>query len=230
MDLDSLYLLVTEAILKAETLDDLRAPGATLAHLDVSVLEEAIAEQVPASASEGALARRGAVRAAVAGGDLRRAEDLVDRYSQDADTTDDLRREMRELLSATGPKRDRAAMSAPPRWATRPPASPVASLAGPETQQLDLARVLGDMLSRLAAVQAELEQPHDHSALTSVSEEIHYIRSRLALSIYGVMLSLNSEYMAVVLSDQELIEIGHVFEDETTMAEFLEHCLEVADR
>ena len=64
--IELLYPLITEAIRRAETLEDLRAPGAHSAYLDVSLLEERITEFLPACDPEGALARRGAVRAALA--------------------------------------------------------------------------------------------------------------------------------------------------------------------
>lgn len=98
MDLDLLYRLVTEAIQRADVLDDLRAPGAAEAHLDVSFLEERIADSLPASDPEGELARRGAVRAAGAAGDLKRAQDLVERFRADSDASDDLRQQLTDLL------------------------------------------------------------------------------------------------------------------------------------
>src|SRR4029078_3347142 len=79
MTLDFLYPLITEAIRRAETLEDLRGPGARSAHLDVALLEEEIAEVLPASDPEGALARRGAVRAALAAREIARAQQLAAR-------------------------------------------------------------------------------------------------------------------------------------------------------
>lgn len=101
MDLDSLYLLVSEAILKAEALTDLGAPGASVASIDVSLLEERIAELVPAGTAEGAVARRGAVRAAIAANERRRAGALVERFSREADMGDQLRDELRDILRET---------------------------------------------------------------------------------------------------------------------------------
>ena len=80
MSLEFLYPLITEAIRRAESLEDLGAPGALAAHLDVSLLEEKIAEILPAADPEGALARRGAVRAALAARQLVRAQELAERY------------------------------------------------------------------------------------------------------------------------------------------------------
>jgi hypothetical protein len=98
MDLESLYLLVTEAIMRAEALQDLGAPGAAAAFVDVSLIEEEIAKRAPASDPEGAIARRGAVRAAVFGGDVQRARRLVDRFLQEEETEEVLRRQLVELL------------------------------------------------------------------------------------------------------------------------------------
>ena len=78
MDIETLYPLVTEAIRKAEVYEDIGAPGAMDAHRDVSLLEERVAKLLPASNPEGALARRGAVRAAVAAHDFARADALAE--------------------------------------------------------------------------------------------------------------------------------------------------------
>lgn len=107
MDLDTLYLLVTEAIRRAEVLTDLRAPGAPAAHMDVSLLEERIADLVPALDPEGAIARRGAVRAAAAAGDASRARALATRYGAEAGAGSDLARELDRLA---GPKQREAEM------------------------------------------------------------------------------------------------------------------------
>jgi hypothetical protein len=84
MSLEFLYPLVTEAIQRAESLEDLGAPGALAAYLDVSLLEEKIADILPASDPEGALARRGAVRAALSARHLTRAQQLAERYLAEA--------------------------------------------------------------------------------------------------------------------------------------------------
>jgi hypothetical protein len=98
-DRDSLYLLVTDAILRAEALEDLGAPGATAAHSDVSLLEEKIAELFPQTSPEGALARRGAVRAAVAAGERPRAERLIERFAAEPEASDALTGQLRDLLA-----------------------------------------------------------------------------------------------------------------------------------
>ena len=99
MTVDTLYLLVSEAIQRADTLEELGAPGAAAAHLDVSLLEERIAAGLPASNPEGALARRGAVRAAGAANDWRRARELAERFMADADAGAELREQLASLLA-----------------------------------------------------------------------------------------------------------------------------------
>lgn len=66
---------------RAERLEDLGAPEARSAYLEVSLLEEKIAELLPASDPEGAVARNGAVEAARAAGECARAEELAARYA-----------------------------------------------------------------------------------------------------------------------------------------------------
>jgi hypothetical protein len=116
MDIEHLYPLVTEAIRRAEALEDLGAPGARSAHLDVSLLEEKIAAVLPASDPEGALARRGAVRAAVAAREVARARQLCERFLAEAGADPELRAELRELClrqTAEEPARLRRRRTAP---------------------------------------------------------------------------------------------------------------------
>jgi len=98
MSLDFLYLLVTEAIRRAETLEDLRAPGMHTAYSEVSLLEEKVAELLPASDPEGALARRGAVRAALAARELGRAQELTERFLAEADANAELQAGLHRLF------------------------------------------------------------------------------------------------------------------------------------
>lgn len=100
MDRDSLYLLVTEAIERAENLEHLGAPGARGAHLDVSLIEERIAAHIPASEVEGAVARRGAVRHAIAAGVHSRAENLMASFVAEDATPAELQEELRDLVAA----------------------------------------------------------------------------------------------------------------------------------
>ena len=97
MDLETLYPLVTEAIRRAEVFEDLHAPGARDAWRDVSRLEERITRILPASDPEGAIARRGAVRAAIAGGECERACDLVTRFKAEDDVSVTLVAELEAL-------------------------------------------------------------------------------------------------------------------------------------
>jgi len=130
MSLEVLYPLVSEAIRRAETLDDLRAPGALSAYLDVSLLEEKVAEVLPASDPEGALARRGAVRAALAARELTRAQQLAERFLAEAGTDTELRDDLLRLLEQA----ERAVAARYPRVA--------ASIGIPEVRRL--ARALID--------------------------------------------------------------------------------------
>ncbi|MFL6262870.1 MAG: hypothetical protein ACJ76Y_24490 [Thermoanaerobaculia bacterium] len=100
MSIESLYQLVSEAIRRAEWLDDLHDPGAQAAYLEVSRLEERIAEALPAIEPEGALARRGSVRAALAAGELNRAKELAERFLREDLANAELRAELLQLLAA----------------------------------------------------------------------------------------------------------------------------------
>ena len=97
MTAEELYPLVTEAIRRAETLEDLQAPGKAKAYLDVSLLEEKIAETLPASDPEGAVARRGAVSAALSAREYGRARELIERFLAEDDVAAELREELAEL-------------------------------------------------------------------------------------------------------------------------------------
>lgn len=97
MSIESLYPQITEAILHAEKLEDLPDPGAAEAFLRVSQLEEKIAKEVPASNPEGALARRGAVRAAISAQSFNRARQLVQRYLSEQDAHSELRSQLQQL-------------------------------------------------------------------------------------------------------------------------------------
>ena len=98
MSLETLYPLGTEAIRRAETLEDLGAPDAHRAYREVSFLEEKVAEALPATDPEGALARRGAVRAALAARERTRAQQLVARFLSEADLGAELRIDLLRLL------------------------------------------------------------------------------------------------------------------------------------
>ena len=100
MNINDLYQRVTEAIVRAEALE---AKGPSIevaqAYLTVSFIEEAIAEQLPASEEEGAIARRGAVRAALTAVLPMRAKALAERYMVDPDAPPDLVEQLREMVA-----------------------------------------------------------------------------------------------------------------------------------
>jgi hypothetical protein len=80
MGVSALYRSVTEAVVRAERLADSHEPGAKDAYLELSLLEEKIAGHIDGSEPEGAVARRGAVRAAMSGGHRARARELAERF------------------------------------------------------------------------------------------------------------------------------------------------------
>ncbi|HEX4345175.1 MAG TPA: hypothetical protein VHZ31_06390 [Solirubrobacteraceae bacterium] len=98
MTVDELNMLVTEAILRADALADLDSPTAAEAYLEVSLIEERLAVALPASDVEGAIARRGAVRAADIAGEHDRARDLATRYLAEEDGSPELREEIMTLI------------------------------------------------------------------------------------------------------------------------------------
>lgn len=98
MTVNELNMLVTEAILRADALADLNAPTAADAYLEVSLIEERIATAVPASQAEGAIARRGAVRAAIVADEIARARELASRYLAEEDASPALREEITMLI------------------------------------------------------------------------------------------------------------------------------------
>lgn len=100
MSLDELYQRVTGAILEAEAAETKGAPvEAARAYLTVSFIEEEIAELLPASDEEGAIARRGAVRAALTAGLPARARDLAERYMAEPGAPPDLVEQIREMAA-----------------------------------------------------------------------------------------------------------------------------------
>ncbi|MGJ5221026.1 hypothetical protein ACQR16_32920, partial [Bradyrhizobium oligotrophicum] len=98
--IEALYPRVTEAIRRAESLDGLDAAAAIGAYLEVSLLEEQIALLLPPGDVEGAIARRGAVRAAISARDFARATELVSKFSQEPGVGGALSFELRALLQS----------------------------------------------------------------------------------------------------------------------------------
>ncbi len=98
MEVDTLNTLVTDAIWRAEELEDSGTPSAALAWAEVSSIEEDLAKTLSASAPDGRIARRGAVRAALKAGDYTRAYALADRYLAEEDAPESLKAALREIL------------------------------------------------------------------------------------------------------------------------------------
>ena len=98
MNVDRLHTWVSEAIWRAERLEDQGLKAAQLAWQEVSALEEQIAALRPSTSADGHLARDGAVRAALKAGDPARARELARQYSEDAGVPDKLRATVWRLL------------------------------------------------------------------------------------------------------------------------------------
>ena len=93
-DLADLDMQLTDAIFRAER-EGAGSPAADAAYGEVSVLEQRVARTMPADTIEGALARVGAVAAALRASDWLRATMLVDEYLRGA--SGDLRQELESL-------------------------------------------------------------------------------------------------------------------------------------
>lgn len=83
MQLDILRTLVTGSIWKAQELEAMGLP-ADSAWLEVSRIEEKLAEALPLASAEGRVARRGALRSALKAGDAVRAAQLAQRLFEEA--------------------------------------------------------------------------------------------------------------------------------------------------
>ncbi len=100
---DMLDVLVTGAILHAERLADAGDAGAPAAYETVSRYEEALAAVHPADDVEGAVARVGAITAALRAGQRQRAHNLARRYEADPALSDARREEIAEALDRLAP-------------------------------------------------------------------------------------------------------------------------------
>jgi hypothetical protein len=107
MDIDSLYRLVTEAIRRAEALEDLDVPDARRAFLEVSRLEERIASLLPLADYEGVIARRGAVRAAINAHEFGLAQELATRFEAEDGIDDALAADLAALKAQASAMADR---------------------------------------------------------------------------------------------------------------------------
>ncbi len=97
-NVDELHSRVSDAIWRAERAEEHGPGDATDEWADVSSLEEKLAGIIPVSASEGRIARRGAVRAAFKAGDYARAQSLADRYMAEKGAPAALREALQEIL------------------------------------------------------------------------------------------------------------------------------------
>ncbi len=98
MNIEALNALVTGAIWRAEQLEEKNVPAVAQAWLQVSVLEERLAQAIQASEGEGRIARRGAVRAALKANDYDRARLLAERYGAEKGVSRTLKVALREML------------------------------------------------------------------------------------------------------------------------------------
>lgn len=99
MDLAELNRRVTSAIFRAERLAE-GSWEAQEAYREVSFLEETIASRTGPAEVEGAIAREGAVHAAIKAGECLRALSLATRYLEEDAAPADLRIELEALRSA----------------------------------------------------------------------------------------------------------------------------------
>lgn len=99
MTLDDLNLLVTQAIRRAELLEELGAPTVKEAWAEVSLIEEQLALKQEASSAGGYFARRGAVNAAFKAGDVDRAEMLLEYFDREGPATVESLSQFREELT-----------------------------------------------------------------------------------------------------------------------------------
>ncbi len=83
MQTDTLNSLVSGAIWRAEQLEARGIGSTAQAWAEVSSLEEELAKVIAVSESEGRIARRGAVRAALKAGDYVRAYALTEGYASE---------------------------------------------------------------------------------------------------------------------------------------------------
>lgn len=98
METDTLNSLVSGAIWRAEQLEAHHI-RASQAWAEVSSLEEELAKVLAVSESEGRIARRGAVRAALKAADYIRAHALAESYAAEEAAPESLRAALREILA-----------------------------------------------------------------------------------------------------------------------------------
>ena len=99
MTIDTLNMLVTGAIWRAEQLDEM-SMAACSAWMEVSKFEEALAKAIPVEDPEGRIARRGAVRAALKAKQHTRARELAVQYTAEEGVTKSLCADLRGILES----------------------------------------------------------------------------------------------------------------------------------
>jgi len=114
VETDGLNTLVTGAIWRAEQLEAHGIRSASQAWAEVSSLEEELAKALPVSESEGRIARRGAVRAALKAGDYARAHTLSEGYVAEEAAPKSLKTALRKIL-----EEDAQAMASRFRYAAK---------------------------------------------------------------------------------------------------------------
>lgn len=98
METDALNSLVSSAIWRAEQLEAHGIRAALQAWAEVSLLEEQLAKMIPISESEGRIARRGTVRAALKAREYTRSQELAEAYATEEGAPQSLRKELRKIL------------------------------------------------------------------------------------------------------------------------------------
>jgi hypothetical protein len=98
VETETLNALVTGAIWRAEQLEAEGLRSASQAWAEVSALEEELAKIFPVLESEGRIARRGAVRAALKAADYARAYMLADGYAAEEAAPRSIKAALRKML------------------------------------------------------------------------------------------------------------------------------------
>ncbi len=99
MTVDDLKMLVSEAVRRAELLQDLGSPGAREAWRELSQIEEKLAHLQPADSAGGGFARRGAIHAAIQARDFDRAEALLADFRAEGESSARLVEPLAALLT-----------------------------------------------------------------------------------------------------------------------------------
>jgi hypothetical protein len=114
VETDTLNTLVSGAIWRAEQLEAHVIRPVSQAWAEVSSIEEELARALPVSESEGRIARRGAVRAALKAGDYARAHALAEGYVAEETAPRSLKAALRKIL-----EEDAQAMASRFRYAAK---------------------------------------------------------------------------------------------------------------